>query len=112
MVARIVIIVVAVVGLIPGWIFSYAADNPNPLLYLLFAPIFPFLGTCPFPFDASNGLGLGDIYYWPILPCLTTIAMGIFGFIKKSKTVALIFTGAVVLSWGLTYIRCFTLAPS
>jgi hypothetical protein len=112
MVARSVIIVVLLLGLVPGWVFSYTADDPNVFLYLFFAPILPFLGTCPFPVDMSNGLGLGDIYGWPVLPCLITIALGIFGFIRKSKIAALIFTGVIVLSWGLTYLRFFALARS
>jgi hypothetical protein len=110
MIPRIVIGVVAVLGLIPGCVFSYAADNPSPLLYLIFAPILPFLGTCPFPVNMSDGLGLGDIYCWPVLPCLVVIILGTWGFIKKSKKIALIFLGIVILSWGLTYVRFFAFA--
>lgn len=112
MTARIVIAGATIVGLIPGCVFSYASDNPNPLLYLIFAPIFPFLGTCPFPIDASNGLGLEDIYFWPILPCLIALALAIFGLVRNSVIVALAFSGVIAVSWALTFIRFFVLVQS
>ena len=113
MTARFLITGAAILFLSPALLIAVLVPHngsPAGPQYLMFISVFPFLGTCPFPFYGHPEITLADVYYWPVLVGLATAGLGVGGLVTGKTKFAGAFIAILIFSWILTAIRLIALS--